>query len=135
MPAPDPALLFVIKMALRNALKLVRGLRREVGELDEDVMARKLLDEIELSAYRIVKDPGSAGHTFAAPTGPDPHQVIRGAVVAAQELLAAHVHPESKEGRDATIKALLGALDHKDLLAALAATAEATPAAEPPPAV
>jgi hypothetical protein len=38
----DRGLRFVIKMALRNALKLVRGLRKQITELDEDVMARAL---------------------------------------------------------------------------------------------
>jgi hypothetical protein len=58
---------FVIKMALRSALKLVRGLRKQIGEREEDVMAADLLREIELSNYEIVRRPGAPGHTFEAP--------------------------------------------------------------------
>lgn len=71
MPDHDPGLHFVVQMALRNALKLVRGLRKQISEAEESVMAGKLLDEIALSSYRIVKDDsGGAGHTFPTPTGP-----------------------------------------------------------------
>ena len=70
MSKPDGALHFLIKMALRNALKLVPGLRKQIGDIDEDVMASKLLLEIEMSNYDIVRSPGAAGHTFEAPEGP-----------------------------------------------------------------
>jgi hypothetical protein len=66
----NPGLHFVIKMALRNALKLVRGLRKQISETEEDVMTSKLLQEIGLSNYEIVRRQGAAGHTFEAPTGP-----------------------------------------------------------------
>ena len=73
MPEHDPDLHFVIQMALRDALKLVRGLRKQISEAEESVMAGKLLDAIALSSYRIVKDTGAAGHVFEAPKGkPDP---------------------------------------------------------------
>jgi hypothetical protein len=72
MTKPDPALHFVVQMALRNALKLVRGLRKQISEAEESVMAGKLLDEIALSNYKIVKRPtGAAGHTFPPPTEPE----------------------------------------------------------------
>jgi hypothetical protein len=69
MSKPDSALHFVIKMALRNALKLVPGLRKQIGDIDEDVMASKLLLEIDQSNYVIVRGAGSTGHTFDAPAG------------------------------------------------------------------
>jgi hypothetical protein len=59
-------------MALRRALKLVRGLRKQISEAEESVMAGKLLDEIAASNYEIVKRPGAPGHVFEAPTGPKP---------------------------------------------------------------
>jgi hypothetical protein len=70
MPDPNSGLHFVVQMALRNALKLVRGLRKQISEAEESVMAGKLLDEIAMSNYEIVKRKGSAaGHTFPAPVG------------------------------------------------------------------
>jgi hypothetical protein len=39
MPSPDDAALrFVLKMALRNSLKLVKGLRKQISDIDEDVI-------------------------------------------------------------------------------------------------
>jgi hypothetical protein len=70
MSNADGALHFLIKMALRNALKLVPGLRKQIGDIDEDVMASKLLLEIEMSNYDIVRRTGATGHTFEAPEGP-----------------------------------------------------------------
>jgi hypothetical protein len=71
MPRSDEQpLRFVIKMALRNALKLVRGLRKQISDSDEDVMTNKLIQEIELSNYTITKKSGAPGHTFEAPKGP-----------------------------------------------------------------
>jgi hypothetical protein len=66
----DQSLRFVIKMALRNALKLIRGLRKQISDSDEDVMTIKLIKEIEMSNYEIVKKAGAPGHTFEAPEGP-----------------------------------------------------------------
>jgi hypothetical protein len=54
-------------MAVRNSLKLVKGLRKQIGDLDEDVMVGKLLDELRMSSYEIVKKPGT-GHMFEPPT-------------------------------------------------------------------
>jgi hypothetical protein len=69
MTGPNPALHFVIKMALRNALKLVRGLRKQISDTEEDVIASKLLLEVGQSNYEIVKKSGETGHTFEAPAG------------------------------------------------------------------
>lgn len=132
MPAPDPGLLSVFKMALRNALKLVRGLRKEVGEIDEDVMARKLIEELGRSGYRLVRDaPGPGLHVFRSPEGPRDaaHMNIRHAMVRAQRALAAYLDPGEADKKDpaAVIKALLGILDDKVLLRALAATDDDAP--------
>lgn len=125
MTSPDPALSFVFKMALRNALKMVRGLRKQIGDSDEDVMTTKLLAEIGLSNYEIVHRATAPGHTFPAPIGPlDPDKTIRDAVIEAQRLLAAYAHPDSGKDREATISALLAVLDRKTLLDAIAATAQ-----------
>jgi hypothetical protein len=56
----DAALRFVLKMALRNALKLVNGLRKQIGDIDEDVIVAKLIEELRMSSYEIVKKPGAA---------------------------------------------------------------------------
>jgi hypothetical protein len=66
----DEPLRFVVKMALRNAFRVIAGLRRQISDLDQDVMTNKLIQEIELSNYEIVKKPGAPGHTFEAPKGP-----------------------------------------------------------------
>jgi hypothetical protein len=67
----DGTLRFVIKMALRNALKLVRGLRKQINDSDEDVMTIKFIEEIEMSNYQISRKSGTSGHTFEAPEGPN----------------------------------------------------------------
>jgi hypothetical protein len=71
MTTHDPKLHFIVQMALRRALKLVRGLRKQISEAEESVMAGKLLDEIALSNYEIVRRPGAPGHTFPSPIGPE----------------------------------------------------------------
>jgi hypothetical protein len=58
MACPDSGLQFVVKMALRKALKLARGLRKQISDTEEDVMAAKLIEEINLSAY----ESHGAGH-------------------------------------------------------------------------
>jgi hypothetical protein len=69
MPLPPEGLLFSVQMALRRALKMVPGLRKQIGERDERVMAIKFVDEISI-AYDIVRKPGEAGHTFGPPSVP-----------------------------------------------------------------
>lgn len=54
-------------MALRNALKLIPGLRKQLSEKDEDVVVLNLLRELEASGYEIVKKPGNAAFTLETP--------------------------------------------------------------------
>jgi hypothetical protein len=61
---------FVIKMALRNAFRVIAGLRKQISDMDEDVITIKFLQEIEMSNYEITKKPGASGHTFEALKGP-----------------------------------------------------------------
>jgi hypothetical protein len=71
MPKSDnEPLRFVIKMALRNAFRVIAGLRKQINEMDEDVMTIKFIQEIEMSNYQITKKSGASGHTFEAPKGP-----------------------------------------------------------------
>jgi hypothetical protein len=66
-----PTTHFILKMALRKALKLVRGLRKQVNDIDQDVMTTAIIADLELSGHKIVQEPGrSAGFTFEPPTGP-----------------------------------------------------------------
>jgi len=57
LPQQD-AVLFLVKTALRKALKLIRGLRKQVSDIDEDIMAKKMLDELDISGWKIRKKPG-----------------------------------------------------------------------------
>jgi hypothetical protein len=60
---------FILKMALRNALKLIPGLRKEIGDKDEDVIVMKFLRELDVAGYVVVRKPGNAGFTFDTPGG------------------------------------------------------------------
>jgi DNA-binding PadR family transcriptional regulator len=60
---------FVLKMQLRKALGVIKGLRRHVSDQDEDVIVLKLLEELDVAGYEIIKKPGSAGFTFETPGG------------------------------------------------------------------
>jgi hypothetical protein len=60
---------FVLKMHLRKALSLIKGLRRHISDADEDVIVLKLLEELDVAGYEIVKKPGNAGFTFETPGG------------------------------------------------------------------
>jgi hypothetical protein len=63
-------------MACEAPSGLVRGLRKQISEDEESVMAGKLLDEIALLSYRIVKDdPGSADHALPGPDGPEGRRI------------------------------------------------------------
>jgi hypothetical protein len=54
------------------ALRKVRGLRKQVTGVQEDVMAGKLIDELNVAGYEIVKkESTAAGFTFKAPAGSD----------------------------------------------------------------
>jgi hypothetical protein len=61
---------FSVRMALRRALKMVPGLRKQIGERDERVMAIKFVSEISI-AYDIVRKPGEVGQVCDPPTGPE----------------------------------------------------------------
>jgi hypothetical protein len=58
-------------MKLRKALDVIKGLRRHVSDADENVIVQKLLQELDVAGYEIVKKPGSAGFTFDNPDGDD----------------------------------------------------------------
>ena len=60
---------FVLKMQLRKALGLIKGLRRHISDVDEDVIVLKLLEKLDVAGYEIVKKPGNAGFTFDTPGG------------------------------------------------------------------
>jgi len=70
MPLPPEGLLFSVQMALRKALKTVPGLRKQIGERDERVMAINFVNEISI-AYDIVRKPGDVVHVFGPPIGPE----------------------------------------------------------------
>ncbi len=58
-------------MALRKALKLIRGLRRQVTDIDESIMAKKIIDELDTSGWEITQKPDRpAGFTFETPDDP-----------------------------------------------------------------
>jgi hypothetical protein len=47
----------------------VKGLRKQISDKEENVMVAKLLEELRMSSYEIVKKPGETGHTFGPPDG------------------------------------------------------------------
>jgi hypothetical protein len=63
MPEED-RIRFLLKMSLRKALKLIRRLRRQVSEINEDIMAKKILDELDICGWEI--RGGNAGFHFRA---------------------------------------------------------------------
>ncbi len=65
----NPALHFVLKLALRNALKMVTGMRKQISDIEEDVIVAKLIDELRMSSYQFTKKPSETGHTFDPPAG------------------------------------------------------------------
>jgi hypothetical protein len=60
---------FVLKMALRKALRMTKGLRRQISDAEDDIIVLKLLEELDVAGYEIVKKPGNAGFTFETPGG------------------------------------------------------------------
>jgi cytochrome c5 len=52
-------------MQLRKALGLIKGLRRHVSDADEDVIVLKLLAELDVAGYEIVKNAGAAANFSA----------------------------------------------------------------------
>jgi hypothetical protein len=69
----EESVLFLVKMALRRALKVVRGLRRLISDTDEGIMAKKLVDDLRVSGWEIRQRPDAprAGFTFEPPDGPE----------------------------------------------------------------
>ena len=57
-------------MALRKALKMVPGLRKQIGERDERMMAIKFVSEISI-AHNIIRKPREVGQMVSPPTGPE----------------------------------------------------------------
>jgi hypothetical protein len=41
---------FVLKMQLRKALGVIKGLRRHISDADEDVVVLKLLEEVDVAS-------------------------------------------------------------------------------------
>ena len=68
MPLPPEPLIFSIQVALRRALKMVSGLRRQISERDERLVAIKLITEINL-AHDIVRKSVAVGHTTSPENG------------------------------------------------------------------
>ncbi len=64
MPAFDP---FILKMALRKALRLIRGPRRQITDIDESIMTKKIIDELEVSGLEITWKPGRPARFVIAP--------------------------------------------------------------------
>ena len=60
---------FVLKMQLRKALGVIKGLRRHLDDADKDIIVLKLLEELDVAGYEIVKKPCNAGFTFETPGG------------------------------------------------------------------
>ena len=69
MPDDNKDHTFIVKMALRNALKLIPGLSKKISDKDEDIVVLKLLRELNVSGNEIVKKPGNAGFAFDTPGG------------------------------------------------------------------
>jgi hypothetical protein len=63
---------WILKRALHKALKLIRGLRKQVTEVDESIMTDAILKDLDISGWEITRIPGRyAGFTFEPPTGPE----------------------------------------------------------------
>lgn len=60
---------FVLKMALRKALRTIKGPRRQISDAEDDIIVLKLLEELDVAGYEIVKKPGNAGFAFETPGG------------------------------------------------------------------
>ncbi|HEY6257063.1 MAG TPA: hypothetical protein VIY51_14860 [Xanthobacteraceae bacterium] len=44
-------------------------MRKQIGEIDERIVVAKLLGELGVAGYEIVRKPGSAGFAVEPPTG------------------------------------------------------------------
>ena len=50
---PQRALRFELVLGLRKGLKTCHGLRRQLTEVDEKIIAEKIVEQLQLSGYRI----------------------------------------------------------------------------------
>jgi hypothetical protein len=56
-------------MALRNALKLIPGLLKQLNDKDEDIVVLKRWRKLDTGGYEIVPKSGYAGSTLEMPGG------------------------------------------------------------------
>lgn len=59
---PRADLNFTMKLAFRNALKLCRGIRRQVTDVEEDIAAKEIVAWLERSGYKFVHAPRDIYH-------------------------------------------------------------------------
>jgi hypothetical protein len=69
MPGNNTDHSIVLKMALRKAFRMKKGVRRQISDAEADIIVLKLLEELHVAGYEIVKKPGNAGFTFETPGG------------------------------------------------------------------
>ena len=69
MPGNNTDHSIVRKMALRKALRMKKGAHRQISNAEADIIVLKLLEELHVAGYEIVKKPGNAGFTFETPGG------------------------------------------------------------------
>ena len=55
--------------ALAERAGPIKGLRRHISDADEDVIVLKLIEQLDIAGYEIVKKQGNAGFTFETPGG------------------------------------------------------------------
>ena len=55
-------LVLVIVMGLRNGMKSVRGLRKQVTEAEEFMIGRRIAEQLRTSNYKIESGPPLTGH-------------------------------------------------------------------------
>ncbi len=49
--------LFILQRAPHKALRLIRGLRRQVTDVDESIMTKKIIDELDIRGWEIAQKP------------------------------------------------------------------------------
>ena len=67
--AIDP---FVLKMVPRKANGVIKGLRQHVSDADEDVVVLKLVAELDVAGYEIVRKRATWGSRSRRPLVPEP---------------------------------------------------------------
>jgi hypothetical protein len=63
------ALVFSVKLGLRRGLKLIRGMRRALGDNQQEVIAEAIVDDLERSNWKIEPGPESPGHSRITGSG------------------------------------------------------------------